>query len=334
MKKIISVLLTMFMVMAFLITGCSSQKPASQVAPVKELKLGYINAPSGPMHEAALKFADLVSKKTNGQYTVKTYPSSQLGNERELADAVSLGTVDMTLSGPTPIMWYIPQYSMVESPFLYKDLNQYRTMYNGEIGKEIKDKLLQVKGLRLIDFWFRGPRYLTANKEIKTLADLKGLKIRVPESEITLETWKTLGANPTPIAFNELYMALKQGVVQAQENPLELIYTTSFYDVQKYVMNTQHAYSTYFLLINDKLMSSMPADIQKAIQEAGVEAGTFETDLMLKSEDDFKKKLEEKGVKFIDLDMKPFKDLINSELPKKFKDKYNMDIYEKIKNMK
>jgi tripartite ATP-independent transporter DctP family solute receptor len=326
-----------FFVVSAVFAGCSSQKPAGEQKPVKakELKLGYINAPVGPMHEAALKFAEIVKQKTNGQYTVKVYPNSQLGNERELADAVSLGTVDMTLSGPTPITWYIPQYSVVESPFLYRDLDHYMKMYKSDVGQELKDQLLKTKGLRVLDFWFRGPRYLTANKEIKNLDDLKGLKIRVPESEIPLETWRILGANPTPIAFNELYMGLKQGVVVAQENPLEMIFASSLYDVQKFVMNTKHAHSAYFLMINDKLFTSMPADVQKTLQEAAVEAGLYEKELMLKSESEFKKKLEEKGVKFVDLDMKPFNDLVSTELPKKLQSKNKrMDIYEKVKAMK
>ena len=263
MKKLLFVSIMLFAATALLLAGGSSEKKADGSKPVKEFKLGYINSPNGPMHEAALKFGEYVKESTKGQYSVKVYPSSQLGNERELTEAVTLGTVDMTLSGPTPVSWYIPEYSMVNCPFIYKDLQHYMRVWDGEVGKLIKQLLLEKKGLNVLDNWYRGPRYLTANKEIKTLDDLKGLKIRVPEAEITLEVWKILGANPTPVPFNELYMSLQQGVVVAQENPFEMIQTASLYDVQKYIMNTQHVASHYMLLISDKQLKSLPADTQK-----------------------------------------------------------------------
>lgn len=354
MKKVLTILMVIVMA-AMSLTACSSSTPApassspavssapaaSSPAPasapaklVKEFKLGYINSPVGPMHEAALKFGEILKAKTNGQYSVKVFPSSQLGNERELAEAVALGTVDMTLSGPTPVSWYIPEYSMVNCPFIYKDLQHYMRVWDGEVGKFINDKLLEKKGLVVLDNWYRGPRYLTANKEIKTLADLKGLKIRVPEAEITLETWKILGTNPTPVAFNELYLALQQGVVEAQENPFEMIQTASLYDVQKYIMNTQHVASHYMLLISDKQLKGLPADIQKAIKEAALEAGEYQDKLMLEGEDKILAELKAKGMKFVDLDMQPWFDLALGKIKDTFAKKYDMGIYDKVINTK
>lgn len=192
MKRGILAALFVFFAAVFLMAGGSSEKKAEGPKLIKEFKLGYINSPIGPMHEAAVKYGELVREATGGRYSVKVYPSSQLGNERELTEAVTLGTVDMTLSGPTPVSWYIPEYSMVNCPFIYKDLQHYMRVWDGEVGKMINGLLLEKKGLQVLDNWYRGPRYLTAKKEIKTLEDLKGLKIRVPEAEITLEVWKIL----------------------------------------------------------------------------------------------------------------------------------------------
>jgi tripartite ATP-independent transporter DctP family solute receptor len=331
MKNLLTILL------AVVVVAVSFAAPVSSAdAPkvIKEFKLGYINSPIGPMHEAALKFGELLKAKTNGRYTVKVFPSSQLGNERELTEGVVLGTVDMTLSGPTPVSWYLPEFSMVNCPFIYKDLDHYMRVWNGEVGTLIKDRLLKVKGLIVLDNWYRGPRYLTAKKEVKTLDDLKGLKIRVPEAEITLKTWKILGTNPTPVAFNELFMALQQGVVDAQENPFEMIQTASLYDVQKYIMNTQHVASHYFLLIAEKQLKGLPPDVQKAMKEAAVEAGRYQDKLMLDNEQKILADLKSKGMTFVDLDMKPWFDLVLGKIPETFSKTYDMDIYYKVINTK
>lgn len=332
MKKILLAGLLVLVASAFLMAGGGAEKKGEGSSLVKEFKLGYINSPIGPMHEAAVKYGELLREATKGQYSVKVYPSSQLGNERELTEAVILGTVDMTLSGPTPVSWYIPEYSMVNCPFIYKDLQHYMRVWDGEVGKFINQLLLEKKGLYVLDNWYRGPRYLTAKKEIKTLEDLKGLKIRVPEAEITLEVWKILGTNPTPVPFNELYMALQQGVVVAQENPFEMIQTASLYDVQKFIMNTQHVASHYMLLIADKQLKSLPADIQKAIKETAVKAGEYQDKLMMEGEAKILKDLESKGMKFVEMDPRPWKELVLKEIPNKLASKYRMDIFEKIIN--
>lgn len=331
MKNLLTILLAVVVIAVSFAAPVSSAE-APKV--IKEFKLGYINSPIGPMHEAALKFGELLKAKTNGRYTVKVFPSSQLGNERELTEAVILGTVDMTLSGPTPVSWYLPEFSMVNCPFIYKGLDHYMRVWDGAVGTLIKDKLLKVKGLIVLDNWYRGPRYLTAKKEIKTLDDLKGLKIRVPEAEITLKTWKILGTNPTPVAFNELYMALQQGLVAAQENPFEMIQTASLYDVQKYIMNTQHVASHYFLLIAEKQFKGLPADVQKAMKEAAVEAGEYQDKLMLASEQKILADLKSKGMVFVDLDMKPWFNLVLSKITETFSKTYDMAIYDKVINTK
>jgi tripartite ATP-independent transporter DctP family solute receptor len=330
MKKILSVTLMLLLSVVLLSAGGSSEKKAEGPKLIKEFKLGYINSPIGPMHEAAMRFGELLREATKGQYSVKVYPSSQLGNERELTEAVTLGTVDMTLSGPTPVSWYIPEYSMVNCPFIYKDLKHYMRVWDGEVGKFINGLLLEKKGLVVLDNWYRGPRYLTAKKEIKTLDDLKGLKIRVPEAEITLEVWKILGANPTPVPFNELFVALQQNVVVAQENPFEMIQTASLYDVQKFIMNTQHVASHYMLLIGDKQLKGLPEDAQKAIRETAVKAGEYQDKLMMDGESTILKALEAKGMKFVEMDPKPWKELVLKQIPVKFAAKYKMDIFEKI----
>ena len=332
MKRLFGILLAVGMVLlSFGAHSSSAQQPPKAL---KEFKLGYINSPVGPMHEAAIKFGELLKAKTNGQYTVKLFPSSQLGNERELTESVVLGTVDMTLSGPTPVSWYIPEYSMVNCPFIYKDLKHYMRVWNGDVGKFINDKLFEKKGLVVLSNWYRGPRYLTAKKEIKTLNDLKGLKVRVPEAEITLKTWKILGANPTPVAFNELYLALQQGVVEAQENPFEMIMTASLYDVQKYIMDTQHVASHYMFLMADKQLKSLPIDAQKAIKEAVVEAGKYQDKIMLEGESNLLSQLKSKGMIFVEVDMKPWFDLVLSKIPETFSTTYNMEIYNKVINTK
>ncbi len=315
----------------FCSVGCSRKADRPKT---REFKLAYVMAPHGAAHEAAHKFAELINEKTNGEITIKLYPSAQLGNDRELAEGLTFGSVHFVLSGLASISWYIPQYEALEAPFTFRSYEHLEHVVNGEIGAEVTDALIEAKGIRIIGWWPRGPRYLTTNKEIRTLADLKGMKLRVPELPTYIEAWRILGTNPTPITYSEMFMALKQKVVEGQENPLEVIYTTSLYEVQKYVIETRHLLGTYIVMTSDKLLNGLSAEHQQAISEAAAEAGRYELELMQKYEGEYVTKLREKGMTFIAVDIEQFRDPVVKKLPEKFKDKWAPGLFERIQQVK
>ncbi len=325
----VSALVTLLLVTS----GCPQSQSSGDGS--RELKLAYVMAPGGPAHEAAEYFAQLVGEKTGGKITVKLYPSAQLGNDSELADLLSAGSVDLVLGGTAPIGWSLPQYGAIEAPFAFRDYEHLDRVLQGDIGQEIADAMSEKRGIKILDWWHRGPRYLTTtNRKVTKPADLKGLKLRVPQLQTYMEAWDILGADTTPITYSEIFMSLKQGIVEGQENPLEVIYTSSFHEVQKYVMKTRHLLGVYMLMVNQATFDALPQDQQNAILETAVEAGRREHELMLKYDQQFSTKLKEKGVQFVDVDVEAFRTAVLSELPKRFKGKWAPGFFERIVNTK
>src|SRR5665648_381832 len=295
------------------LVGCGSSKTAATGdKSVKKtvIKMGSIFNTGGPADENAKFFKKLVEERSKGQLEIQLFPSSQLGNEGDMIDGITIGSVDMALTGDGPINMFVPEYAALNMPYAFRDLEHLQKVLNGPIGKEISDKIVEKKGARVLDWWTRGPRYLTANKEIKSPDDLKGIKMRVPELTVYTEAWKAMGAIPTPITFAELYSSLQQHVVDAQENPLELIYTSSFFETQKYLMKTKHVYGPYMLFISDKIMKSLPEDLQKIVTDSAKEAGQQEMKDTLKAEDKFLADLKAKGMTIVDVDANLFSDKI------------------------
>ncbi len=299
-----------------------------------ELKLAYVMAPGGTVHEGALEFARLVSKNTNGAVKVKIYPNSQLGNDRELNESLILGSVDMIITGPSVIGWYAPGYGALEAPFIFRSYDHLDKVLKGEIGKKI-EAILRKKGIHFLSYWYRGPRYLTTtNKKIETPADLKGLKLRVPELPTYIRSWKVFGANPTPLPYSDMFMALKQGVVDGQENPLEVIYTSHIYEAQKYIMETKHLLSFYIVETGDQFFRKFSKKNQDIIIDAVNEAAKYQNSLMQEYEEKYRQEILASGTEFIKVDRKAFEELALKEIPPYFKNIWVPDLFERIAEVK
>jgi tripartite ATP-independent transporter DctP family solute receptor len=295
------------LVLSLVLAGCGGQKPAADNKPVL-LRVGYILAPGSDADKGAQKFKEVVEKNSNGRIQVQTFPSSQLGSDQDMINAQQMGSLEMEVCGDGPINLFEPGYGALTMPFAFRDIDHMAHVYNGPIGQQLNQAFIKDKGVRILGVWSRGPRYLTANKEIKTPADLQGYKLRVPTQTTYVETWKQLGAIPTAMNLSELYTALQQNVVGGQENPLDLIYTNSFYQVQKYVMDTKHVYGPYLVTISEKVYSGLPDDLKKVVTDGAKEAGTYERSLVDAGEVEFKTNLENKGMKFVTVDRQAFLD--------------------------
>lgn len=301
----------------------------------KEFRLAYVMAPGGTSHAAAEKFRDLVFEKSNRKIKVKLYPNGILGNDRILVEGLSLRSIDMIISGPSIIGWNAPKYGVIEAPFVFRDFEHMEKVMYGDIGKEIEKAIYKNRKIHFIAFLHRGPRYLTTtNKIVHTPKDLDGLKLRVPELPIYIKSWKIFGANPTPMAYSDMFMALKQGVVDGQENPLEVIYTSHLYETQKYIMKTEHLVSFYIACIGDYFFEKFNKGEQKIITDSIEEASRYQNDLVKKYEENYIKELKASGVEFIEVDKNAFEELAIQKLPELFNDVWAPDIYQRIRDVK
>jgi len=232
------------------------------------LKLGYSSPTTNPWHTCAELFAKYVNEKTGGKIRVDLFPAEMLGSDKQMAEMVKMGTLDMHIAPQGIVAIYEPKMAIVELPFLFDSPEKVAKFLEGPMGAELA-KDLPPKGLRVLGYWENGLRHITNSKRpIETPQDLRGLKIRTPENKMTLDIFKALGSNPAPLTYSELYMALSQGVFDGQENPVTNIHASKFYEVQKYITLSNHKYEGKPFLIGEKLWRTLSPDYQKVIGDA------------------------------------------------------------------
>ena len=270
------------------------------------LKLGHIAEVSHPYAQGADHFAKLVAEKSGGDLEVQVFPSSQLGSQKDMTEGLIYGTIDMVLTGTADLGQFQPKMSLFDLPFLFKDrAHAYKAL--DTVGMELGQEL-EPRGLKLLGYMENGIRHLTNNvRPVKAPADMAGLKIRVMSNKIYIETIKSLGGSPTPMAFGELYSAMQQGTVDGQENPSAHIYTKRFFEVQKYASLTAHAYAPEPVLISMITWGRL-SDAEKAIiDEAAKEAIAWQRDLSTKEDNEYWDKIKATGkIEVIEVDRKPF----------------------------
>lgn len=271
------------------------------------LKAGHVLAPVHPYHVGMEKFAELVDAKTKGEVKVEVYHSAQLGNERELIEALQMGTTDICLISTAPMAGFSKDFLVFDLPYLFTSPEQAYEILDGPIGQATFEGIKKADLIGLA-FWENGFRDITNSKrEIKTPEDLKGLKIRTMENKIHMGTFRSLGADPTPIASGEVFTALQQQTVDGQENPLTGIFTSKYYEVQKYLSLTEHFYSPAPLLIGAEAWAKLDPDQQKAVQEAAIEARDFQRKFNQEEVAKAQKELEAKGMTITTVDKAAWK---------------------------
>lgn len=292
------------------------------------LKLGHANSATDPWQLGALKFASLVKQKTNGSVIVQVYPNSELGTDTQLIEGMESGNIDSGLVAGVLSNFYAP-IGILTLPYLFKSMTQEKQVLYGPIGQSIQKQLLSHTGIRGLDFWLRGPRELTSNNKITNLQQLKGLKIRVPEIPADLSAWRAFGAAPTPMSFDQVYMALKTGTIDAQENPLAVIESHQLYQVQKYLMMTNHEYSYVLLGISDKAWKKLSPTQQNAVQKAADEATTYENNMVDTQDTSLLTQLKKQGMTVVNLDTAPFIEAVKT-VQQQYGKKYGEALYQSI----
>ncbi len=265
------------------------------------LKLGHLANEQNSWHLAAVRFGEELSAKTDGRIAVEVFPNESLGKEIDLINGMQLGTVDMTITGESLQNW-APMAALLAVPYAYKSLEHMDEVASGDIGADIKAQITEKAMIRPIAYFARGPRNLTANRAIATPSELDGLKMRVPNVPLFVDVWQSLGASPTPMAFSEVFTSLQNGVIGAQENPLALIRSANFNEVQSHVNQTEHVRSWIYLTIAESSWAKLSEDDQVAVMEAAAIAQEYERGLLLDSLAEDQAHLEANGMTFVEVD--------------------------------
>ena len=306
--------------------GCGRPQPKEKV-----LRLAYVNGPTELMHRAAGVFAQRVEDQSGGRIRVRLYPSGQLGNERELVEGLKLGSVDMVVTGLAIIGWYAPEYGVTEAPFVWRDYEHVETVWNGPIGRELRQAILDKADVRLLRPWYRGPRYLTTtNRKIEDPRDLEGLKLRVPELEVYIKSWQTFGANVTPLPFTDMFMALRLGVVEGQENPLATIYGNNLHEVQKYIMETEHLLGFYVPVIGPYFERRFSDPERALVLEALDYATDWHNRELQLAEAEYREKIEAAGCEFVPVNREAFRELAKEKIPGLFEKSWTPGLYRRV----
>jgi C4-dicarboxylate-binding protein DctP len=252
--------------------------PARAEEPIV-IKFSHVVAPDTPKGKAAEKLKELVEERTHGRVRVEVYPNSQLYKDKEELEALQLGAVQMlapSVSKFGPLG--IKEFESFDLPYIFPTLEALRKVSEGPIGKSLFKKL-EPKGIIGLGYWDNGFSVITSNKPIRTLADFKGLKMRIQSSKVLEASYRSVGALPQVLAFSEVYQALQTGVVDGGENTPSNIYTQKFHEVQKYLTVSDNTYIGYALIVNKKFWEGLPADIRpildQAVQDATVYCNTI-----------------------------------------------------------
>ncbi|SFR09682.1 TRAP transporter substrate-binding protein [Desulfoscipio geothermicus] len=295
-----------------LLAGCGGQgdKDQSGASGKVTLRVGHVLSPEHSYQLGLEKFAELVAEKTGGTVEVQIFPSSQLGNERDLVEGMQLGTVEMGLISTGPISGFVPEVMLFDLPYIFESTEHAEKVLDGEVGQLIDKKLLDA-GIRNLAWWEQGFRSVYNNtRPIEKPEDMNGIKIRVMENPLMVDTFNIMGGNATPMAWGEVFTALQQGTIDGAEGAAETAYTGGFGDVTKYGSLTKQFYSAVPLLIAEPVFQKLSPEQQKAVQAAAVEARDYERRIIREREKEFIQKLKDAGVTFNEPDLAPFRQAV------------------------
>lgn len=292
MKKIILILLSLMLACGVLFAQSEAETGEKSVT----LKLGYGAPVTNPRHLAAEQFAQWVNEQSGGTITVDLYPAEMLGTDRQMGEAISMGTLDMSINAHGVVAAYEPKLAALELPFLFSAPEKVDLVLDGPIGKELAANLPK-QGIRVLAYWENGLRQISNSKRaIESPQDLAGIKIRTPENKMTLDIFKSLGASPAPLAFSELYMALSQGVFDAQENPITNIHAAKFDEVQDYISITNHKYESCPFIVSETVWQKLSADQQAILAEGAQKFAVVHREMVRSNEASLLEDLEAKGM--------------------------------------
>ena len=348
MKKYLTLLLSAAMVLSLAGCGSSNSNPAAAAGADKtaadtsaaaassdetyEFSLSMTYDVKSPMAVAAQKFSDDVKEASDGRLVINLFTNSALGSETDSYIAVAGDELEMTCAGVQGLDAYAPRYSFLSAPFLFKDTDHIKAVVDSEIGDGMKEDFIE-DNLRMLGIGYRTPRVMSSNKPVRTPDDLNGLKMRVSEMSSWVSIWgpDTLGATAITMPLGELYGALQNGTAEASEGPYEQLATNKFYEVQDYVINTNHVYEWVAVFISEKTYQKLPEDLQDILSEYAVSSfGDYCTELNQETADSYLQELVDNGMEVIEPDREAFQEKALSSYDKWFADEWTVTDYDEV----
>jgi tripartite ATP-independent transporter DctP family solute receptor len=275
-----------------------------------KLKWAHVYETSEPFHTASVWAAQEINKRTNNRYAIDVYPASQLGKEADINQGLSLGSVDIIISGSSFAAKSYPPIGVTYYPYTFRDADHLLAYTKSDVFKELAKGYEDKTGHHIVAVTYYGVRHTSSNKPIKTCADMKGLKIRVPDVPAYLAMPRACGANTAPIAFAEVYLALQNGTVEAQENPLTTIEAKKFYEVQKHIVLTGHIVDHLNTIISASLWKKLSDEDRKIFTDVAQEAAAKATAEIKVNEAKLVDFFKEKGLTVTEINKNEFRDVV------------------------
>jgi TRAP-type transport system periplasmic protein len=295
------------------------------------VRWGESLAANHPQVIMAERVAKEVKEKTNGRIEIQVFPNSQLGSGKEMVEMVSSGALQMVTEGAGAVSAFLPALSVIEAPYLWRDPVHMSKLAGSPFYAKLNDDLVAKRGMRMLNVTYYGKRHLTTgSKAVKSPADMAGFKIRVPPVDVFRSMAEAWGARATPIAFGELYLALSQGVVDGQENPLPTIESAKLYEVQKYLVLTGHILTPRIVIANEAFLKSLaPAD-RSILQNALAAGEAWQNKELQSQEATLVNTLKGHGMTVIDVNVEQWRKPVLDTVPKKFEDKWGKGTFEAL----
>jgi TRAP-type transport system periplasmic protein len=284
--------------------GGEKEKAAAQKQ--VELKISHVLPTNEPIHQVLVEMAKAFETRSNGSIKSQVYPNSELGNNKDNLEQIRRGTNIIVIADPGYVGDYVPDYPVMNGPFLYADYKGIAKLAASKWHQEMVKQSAE-KGIKILAMdWYFGSRHVISDKVIRTPDDMKGLKTRVPPNKVWIETIKAMGGSPTTLQWSEVYSGLSQGVVDAAEAPLSTLYGSKLYEAKKKIALTGHFKAIVGLQMSQKLFESMSPEQQKIVTEEVAKGGIEATKRVAESEAEWRKKLEAQGVVFNEVDLASF----------------------------
>ncbi|MDT8861009.1 TRAP transporter substrate-binding protein DctP [Alkalihalobacillus sp. MEB130] len=280
----------------------------------------------------ALKFKEEVEKLTNNEVTVRVYPNSQLGGEREVMEGMSIGNIDLQVTTAGPMSSFVSELALLDLPYLFENHEHAHEVLDSEIGTELADKFEAATNIKVLGWMENGFRTLiNSSHPVETVEDLKGLKLRVQENELQIDTFRELGANPTPMAWPEVFTGMQQGVIDGFSNPYSVIKDGKFEEVGQFISTIQETYSAMPLLMSKAKFDSLSNEHQDAIIEAAKIAVPYQREQAAKMEAEIAEEYKEMGVTITTPDLAGMKEAVEP-IFEKWAPQFGEELVEMIRN--
>ncbi|MDI9389407.1 MAG: TRAP transporter substrate-binding protein [Synergistota bacterium] len=298
-------------------------------AAATDIKLAHVVNENDAFHVCALKFKEVVEAESGGELTVSIYPNAQLGDERNLLESMRMGVVDSAIITGGPIMNFMPKFGVFDLPFLFSTPEQAYRVLDGEIGKKMLEEMAQ-HGWKGLAYGERGFRNLTNSKHpVSTPEDMKGLKIRLMQNPVYVDSFRALGANAVPMAWTEALTALQQGAIDGQENPLNVIVSFNLFESQKYLAITRHAYAPNVIMMSMKTWEKLSPELQSIVQDAAVKAAEANRTYDNEKEAEWLQFLKDKGMEVTTPDTAAFREAVKP-VYEKYEEEFGKELVEAI----